>query len=50
MPIEGKTMECSECGTQMIISEWDGWVWICLHCDHVGRNATPEEIEEYEQN
>ena len=40
-------MKC-KCGTEMIISEWDGWVWMCFYCDYVGRKATDEEIKELE--
>ena len=32
----------------MIISEWQGWIWICPFCDCEGRKATEKEIEEYE--
>ena len=43
-------MLCSTCGTEMVISEWDGWVWVCFICDNIGRPATTEEIEELERS
>ena len=42
-------MKCPKCETPMVISEWDGWVWMCFHCDHIDREATPEEIEQLEK-
>ena len=33
----------------MIIDEWDGWIWVCPHCDFKGRKATDKEIVEYEK-
>jgi len=41
-------MNCPKCNTPMVISEWDGWVWMCFHCDYTGRLATDEEVREYE--
>ena len=38
-------MICPKCGTEMIISEWDGWVWRCYHCDYIGIEATNDEVE-----
>lgn len=46
--METKTKPCPKCKTPMIISSWDGWRWMCFHCDHVGREATDEEIEKQE--
>lgn len=46
--METKTKPCPKCKTPMIISSWDGWVWMCFHCDYVGREATDEEIERQE--
>ena len=33
----------------MIIDEWYGWMWRCLHCDNLDGYATPEEIKELEE-
>lgn len=33
----------------MVIDEWGGWAWCCFHCDHIDREATPEEIEQHEK-
>lgn len=41
-------MTCPKCKGFMIVDEWQGWVWICPHCDYEGRKATDKEIEEYE--
>jgi ribosomal protein L37AE/L43A len=41
-------MNCPYCGAPMVISAWDGWVWMCFHCDHQGRLATDEEIDDDE--
>jgi len=38
-------MTCPNCGTQMVIDEWGGWMWTCFYCDFVGREATYEECE-----
>ena len=38
-------MKCPECGTEMIIDEWSGWVWTCFNCYYVGKPATDEELE-----
>jgi len=42
-------MICSKCKAEMIIDEWEGWIWICINCGHEGREATNEEIQEYEE-
>lgn len=36
---------CPRCKSPMIVSTWDGWRWMCFHCDYVGREATDEEID-----
>lgn len=36
---------CPNCKSPMVVSTWDGWRWMCLHCDYVGREATDEEID-----
>ena len=43
-----KIEPCPKCKTPMIISSWDGGVWMCFHCDHIGKKATDEEIERQE--
>ena len=43
-------MKCPECGMPMIINEWEGWIWVCFHCDHVDRPATNEEVELQEKS
>ena len=43
-------MQCPICGVKMVISEWDGWKWVCFFCDHEDSIATDTEIEEYENN
>ena len=42
-------MECPACGNEMIISSWDGWIWLCVFCGHEGPTATPEEQAEYDK-
>ena len=42
-------MKCQICGEEMVISEWDGWRWVCFFCDQEDRIATDIEIEEYEE-
>jgi len=42
-------MRCNECDAEMIIDEWNGWIWYCYNCGHEGRNATSKEIEELEE-
>lgn len=42
-------MKCPECGNEMIISEWDGWIWMCFFCDYQGKTATDDECLEYEK-
>lgn len=46
--METKTKPCPKCKAPMIISSWDGWRWMCFHCDNIGRKATDEEIERQE--
>lgn len=41
-------MKCPKCNNEMIISEWDGWIWLCVFCSHEGQPATPEEQETYD--
>ena len=43
-------MKCPICGEGMVISEWDGWKWVCFFCGHEDRIATDIEIEEYENS
>ena len=38
-------MKCKKCGYEMIISEWDGWIWYCPLCEIDGPPATEEELE-----
>ena len=40
-------MECPKCHNKMIISSWDGWIWLCVFCGHEGHTPTPEEQSEY---
>ncbi len=40
---------CPICQAPLIISEWEGWIWYCYHCEHEDRQATNEEIEELEK-
>ena len=42
-------MTCRNCGGEMVISEWDGWKWFCIFCDRFDREATDDEVEEYEK-
>ncbi len=42
-------MICPKCKLEMIIDSWNGWVWTCFHCDHIDREATNEEVEEFEK-
>jgi len=42
-------MKCKKCGSDMIIDEWNGWVWYCAVCDIVYRPATNKEIEDQEK-
>jgi ribosomal protein S27AE len=44
------TMKCPKCNNEMVISEWDGWRWLCFFCDYEGRVATDTELEEYENS
>lgn len=41
-------MKCPKCNNEMIISEWDGWIWLCVFCSHEGQTATPEEQAIYD--
>jgi len=41
--------KCILCKQEMIISEWDGWVWMCPVCDYEGESATDIEVEEWEE-
>jgi len=43
-------MKCPMCQEFLFIDDWGGWIWSCFHCDYVGRQATNEEIEDYENN
>ena len=43
-------MKCKLCKTEMIIDEWNGWVWTCFNCDYIQRKATCKEIERHERN
>ena len=42
-------MKCPKCETPLVIDEWNGWVWLCFHCEHEERKATDEECSEQEQ-
>jgi hypothetical protein len=44
-----KCPKCVLCKQEMIISEWDGWVWMCPVCDYEGESATDIEVEEWEE-
>ena len=41
-------MYCPRCGTPLVIDTWGGWIWMCFHCDYIGRRATDEEVDAYE--
>jgi hypothetical protein len=41
-------MTCEKCSGLMFIDSWEGWVWVCPICGHVGRAATNNEIREME--
>ncbi len=41
-------MKCPDCNNEMVISSWDGWIWLCVFCSHEGQTATPEEQETYD--
>jgi len=43
-------MKCKHCKSELIIDEWNGWVWTCFFCEYVGRKATEKEIEKHEKN
>ena len=32
-----------------MVSEWDGWIWLCYNCDYQGEKATDKEVEKWEQ-
>jgi len=42
-------MKCKLCNSEMIIDEWNGWVWTCFLCDHT-KIATKLEIKKYEND
>jgi len=42
-------MDCPKCGGCAIISEWDGWRWMCIHCGWIGREASKAAIEHQEE-
>ena len=42
-------MKCEKCDGELVIDDWNGWVWTCLFCDTEYRKATNEEIEEWEE-
>ena len=42
-------MRCKNCKEEMIISDWDGWIWMCPACDATGRKATIREIQIHEK-
>ena len=42
-------MICEKCGAEMFIDTWGGWVWTCVGCDHIGRAATIDEVEQLEK-
>lgn len=44
-----RKMVCKKCGIEMVIDEWNGWVWTCFLCDITGRNATYKESEKQEK-
>ena len=48
MSVGGLEMKCPKCEAYLYIDAWNGWVWSCFHCDYIGREATDEEIREYE--
>lgn len=37
--------QCPRCGSPLIIDEWDGWHWVCWHCEYDGGPATNKEID-----
>lgn len=41
-------MKC-DCGADMILDEWEGWIWTCFNCGKVGRPATNKEVKKYER-
>ena len=43
-------MKCPKCNNDMVISEWDGWIWLCIFCGHEGHIATPEEQATYDDD
>jgi len=43
-------VKCPLCSAEMLIDEWAGWTWACFNCDHIGRKATPKEIEKHEKD
>jgi len=43
------SMHCKKCEAPLVISEWDGWHWLCMNCDEDYGEANNEEIKEYEK-
>lgn len=41
-------MKCPDCKAECIISDWEGWIWVCMICDKDHRRATDEEVEKWE--
>ena len=37
--------QCTECGSPLIIDEWDRWHWKCMHCEYDGGPATKKECD-----
>ena len=33
----------------LVIDEWNGWIWACFFCGYEGDYATKEEVGELEQ-
>lgn len=42
-------MICPCCKSEMYISTWDGWIWMCPICDHKDREASSAEIDAQEK-
>ncbi len=40
-----ESMYCPKCNAPMMISSWDGWVWLCFNCSYQGRVATEQEVQ-----
>ena len=41
-------MKCKKCGAELVIDEWNGWVWACFNCDTIWRRATLREVKKNE--